>query len=84
MKGMKVLLALSVLSIVIATALFCISIFGKSNSYDINNDGEVNSLDMLLLQKYLLANGDNRCDVNGDGRVSAQDYVIVKNYIMNH
>lgn len=52
---------------------------------DINNDGELNALDLVVLQKYL--NGDvfeineTASDINGDGTISMFDVYALLNLI---
>lgn len=33
--------------------------FSKDNRYDLNNDNQVDSLDMLILRKYILENNES-------------------------
>ena len=55
---------------------------------DVNDDGEINSLDFALLKKFLLTQDttlirDLRlADVNGDASVNALDYVLIKMYLL--
>ncbi|HOP93739.1 MAG TPA: dockerin type I repeat-containing protein, partial [Acetivibrio thermocellus] len=55
---------------------------------DIVLDGNINSLDMMKLKKYLIRetqfNYDEllRADVNSDGEVNSTDYAYLKRYIL--
>lgn len=55
MKKIKVVneIMLSVVLILSIFSLIKIN-FSKNNHYDLNNDGQVDSLDMLILQKYII------------------------------
>lgn len=74
---MKKAIILSI-SIIIGSLIIGNSIL-RSNNYDVNMDGEVNSLDLLLLKQKLI---EDKYDVNGDGEVNSEDYIEIKNYIM--
>lgn len=49
------------LSIVLMLSIFSlINInFSEDNHYDLNNDNQVDSLDMLILRKYILENNES-------------------------
>ena len=55
---------------------------------DVDGDGNVSSLDYILVRKHLLNNpeltGDNlkRADVDGDGKVSSSDYIMIRKIIL--
>ena len=55
---------------------------------DVNGDGRVNSMDYLLIKRYMLRSADltkdeqANADVNGDGTVNAKDYIWVKRYVL--
>ncbi|RCX17108.1 dockerin type I repeat protein [Anaerobacterium chartisolvens] len=54
---------------------------------DLNNDGQVNSVDFALLKKYLLGMGDDgiileNADVNKDGTVNSIDFANLKLYLL--
>lgn len=57
MKKIKIVneLMLSVVLILSIFSLIKIN-FSKENHYDLNNDGQVDSLDMLILRKYIIEN----------------------------
>lgn len=59
MKKIKVVneIMLSVVLILSIFSLIKIN-FSKNNHYDLNNDGQVDSLDMLILRKYIIENHD--------------------------
>ncbi len=44
---------------------------------DVNGDGTVNILDLILIASNLGQMGQNKADVNGDGTVNIQDLVLV-------
>lgn len=52
---------------------------------DINNDGELNAIDLVVLQKYLTGNifeiNKNAADINGDGNISKFDVFALLNLI---
>ncbi|RCX18416.1 endoglucanase Cel9N [Anaerobacterium chartisolvens] len=55
---------------------------------DLNDDGNVNSIDFALLKRVLIgepAQNTNMqaADVNADGQVNSIDYAILKSYLMN-
>ena len=59
----------------------------KSTPGDLNDDGRVNSLDLVLLRQYL-ANWDvkpdlSAADTNGDGWVNSLDLVLLRQYLAN-
>ncbi|TYQ13072.1 UNVERIFIED_CONTAM: serine protease inhibitor/Leucine-rich repeat (LRR) protein [Acetivibrio alkalicellulosi] len=57
---------------------------------DLNGDGTVNSLDYILLQRYVLEiisefpikDGFVAADLNGDGKINSTDIVLMKRYIL--
>lgn len=53
---------------------------------DVNNDGEVNTKDIVDLVSYMIGNTTlslSAADVNGDGKVDIADVIVVSNAIMN-
>ncbi|MDP3710609.1 MAG: CARDB domain-containing protein [bacterium] len=58
----------------------------KSKLGDINDDGEINSGDAIILREFLEGSGDLdnlqlfRSDVNQDGRVNSKDWKIILDY----
>ncbi len=44
---------------------------------DINRDGKVNILDLVLVSRNFSATGENVADINGDGNVNVLDLVLV-------
>ena len=60
----------------------------KPDIGDINYDGEINSLDLALIKKFLLTQDTSLvkdlrlADVNGDEAVNAIDYALVKMYLL--
>jgi hypothetical protein len=61
---------------------------GKITRGDINNDGEINGVDMLLLKRYNLGmytlklNQSGPADVNGDNSIDGRDLLQVKKYLL--
>ena len=53
-------------------------IYLKSNSYDVNADGSVNILDLVIVAN-VLGNSGGIADVNGDGIVNILDLVLIAN-----
>ena len=54
---------------------------------DLNDDGNVNSSDMVLLKKYLLGSGTvdtTLADANGDGQVNILDLIRIKRYLADN
>ena len=55
---------------------------------DVNEDGKVNSLDVLKLQRYLLGletlseTGKAEADLNGDGNVNSQDLLLLQKKVL--
>lgn len=54
---------------------------------DINNDEAIDSVDLVLLKRYLIGEtgtlpNSEAADVNGDGTIDALDYAILKKYIL--
>ncbi|MDQ2087405.1 cohesin domain-containing protein [Herbivorax sp. ANBcel31] len=58
---------------------------------DINGDGEIDSTDYVLLQRYVLEiidefpNGVDPykvADINGDGEIDSTDYILLKRYVL--
>jgi mannan endo-1,4-beta-mannosidase len=55
---------------------------------DVNDDGTIDVLDLLLAKKYVLQMADetsinfNNADVNGDGDVNAVDILNIKKYLL--
>lgn len=52
----KINIALTFIALLLAIALFLSLIFRTGNVYDINKDGSVDSVDLLLLRQYLIEN----------------------------
>ena len=53
---------------------------------DVNNDGEVNTKDVVDLVSYMMGNVTlslSAADVNGDGKVDIADVIMVSNAIIN-
>ncbi len=44
---------------------------------DVNGDGVVNILDLVLVAGNFGQSGENAADINGDGTVNIQDLVLV-------
>ena len=56
---------------------------------DVNDDGEIDSVDAVLLKKYLagyegLEINLEACDTNGDGEISSSDSVMLLKYLSNN
>ncbi|TYQ14546.1 UNVERIFIED_CONTAM: dockerin type I repeat protein [Acetivibrio alkalicellulosi] len=55
---------------------------------DLNGDGIVNSIDAVLMRRYILGIATNidinteNADINGDGKINSIDYVLLKRYIL--
>ena len=54
----KINIVLTFISLLLALILLVSLIFKANNNYDINKDGRVDSLDMLLLRQYLIEGND--------------------------
>ena len=52
----KINIILTFIALLLAIILLVSLIFKVNNNYDINKDGRVDSLDMLLLRQYLIEN----------------------------
>ena len=52
-------------------------------SHDVNQDGVVNILDLVLIATRFGQSGPNAADVNGDGAVNIQDLVLVASALGN-
>lgn len=57
---------------------------------DLNGDGELNSLDYILMRRYVLdiidglpVPGIEAADLNGDGRVDSLDYILMRRYLLD-
>lgn len=53
---------------------------------DLNNDGKINSIDSLLLRKYIASVQTHSinvaaADLNGDTRITAKDTILMKQYL---
>ena len=46
-------------------------------SEDVNNDGSVNAIDLILVASHFGESGQNDVDVNGDGVVNITDLTLV-------
>ena len=55
---------------------------------DVNMDGKVNSLDYVMVRKYIMKTGDlsvdqkKYADVNSDNTINSLDYVLIRKIIM--
>ena len=54
----KINIILTFIALLLAIILLVTLIFKTNNVYDINKDGRVDSLDMLLLRQYLIEGND--------------------------
>ena len=54
----KINIILTFVALLLAITLLVSLIFKVNNNYDINKDGRVDSLDMLLLRQYLIERND--------------------------
>jgi len=70
---------------------FQVSIIAKPKGYlkgDVNNDGKINSLDLLLVKRHILGietlKGEafNAADINGDGKVNSLDAMKILRHIL--
>lgn len=52
----KINIVLTFIALLLAIALLLNLIFRTGNVYDINKDGSVDSVDLLLLRQYLIEN----------------------------
>ncbi len=59
MKSNKIHNIVNLLLVFVIILLIFINMF--KNKYDINNDGKVDILDLLKLQKYIVERDDNKC-----------------------
>lgn len=59
---------------------------------DLNNDGVINTIDLSIMQRYLLEIIDefptphpakSVADVNGDGLINTADYILMSRYVLN-
>ncbi len=50
---------------------------------DVNSDGVVNILDLVLVASQMGDSGETTADINGDGAVNIQDLVLVANGLRN-
>lgn len=59
-----------------------------SVDHDINQDGTVDTLDLVMLQKYLIRdldftrNQSEKADINGDGRVNGMDLALLRQILI--
>jgi len=57
---------------------------------DLNDDGKINTMDSVLLGRFILGiinefpyeNGKIAADLNGDGKINTIDYTLLKRYIL--
>ncbi|TYQ16722.1 UNVERIFIED_CONTAM: dockerin type I repeat protein [Acetivibrio alkalicellulosi] len=56
---------------------------------DLNGDGIINSIDYVLMKRYILEidtdipAGNSSADLNGDGQINSSDYILLRRYILN-
>ncbi len=56
---------------------------------DVNNDGQVNSQDYILIRKRILGMAhfdktqESKADMNQDGQVNSQDYILIRKQIID-
>lgn len=57
---------------------------------DLNGDGQVNSLDYILMRRYVLdiidefpVPGIEAADFNGDGKIDSLDYILLRRYLLD-
>ena len=61
-----------------ATLTFTITVTGGANNLDVNGDGQLNVLDLILVAVFYGTRGDNiPADVNADGIVNVLDFAAV-------
>jgi hypothetical protein len=63
-----------------------------TNLGDINNDGNIDVTDLILLKRHIVAGnrtewiligqGENSADINGDGNVDVTDLLLLKRHIV--
>ncbi|MBE6563390.1 MAG: DUF4838 domain-containing protein [Ruminococcaceae bacterium] len=58
----------------------------ETTAGDLNNDGNINAIDSLLMRKYVSGVrtsdlNEAAADLNGDGSINAKDIVIIKQYL---
>ena len=62
-----------------------IRVEGNSQLFgDVNNDGDVDSQDLIILRNYLKDEDDeglnlDYLDINSDGDIDGQDYILLRN-----
>ena len=79
---MKRLLQTAILFVISATLL--ISTFAADKGHDVNDSGEVNLIDVLVILKELPKEApDTAMDINGDGVVSLLDVLSLLQAIVN-
>ena len=57
-KLTKICLVIATICLIITTCCLAVMTIKKFNSYDVNNDGEVNSIDYVLIKNYIMNRGD--------------------------
>jgi len=80
-----VLIFLGVFVLAIFVVLFSSGVlFSPQANADVNNDGEVNIFDLVMVRNCLGMNAMGNCeskDVNGDGAIDIFDLVLIRNYL---
>lgn len=60
MKYLKIINEVMICIVLVLCIFSLIKInFSKENHYDLNNDGQVDSLDMLILRRYIIESHKN-------------------------
>lgn len=89
MKKLKKLSFSCMLAMIFAVNIFSISAYARVNG-DVNNDGVVNSTDLLILNKYCLGLLDvehsqlSYLDYDGDKIISKIDVSKLQDYLLNN
>ena len=60
---------------------FVVEDISISAKYDINGDGKINILDLIIVANSFAGSTNTNADVNGDGTVNIQDLVMVASHI---
>ena len=94
MYDFKKILSIVIVLCLVFTPLFStnvLKVFGADENVkygDVNNDGNINSLDSAIMSRYLLGIIEESkinfkaADLNGDGRINSVDYALLGRYLL--